>query len=51
VIGYLGRADILAARMRHHEAEEERSRGPLLAQLRLAGTEEKLEAACTTPTQ
>jgi H+/Cl- antiporter ClcA len=36
VIGYLGRADILAARMRHYEEEETRSHGPLLAQLRLA---------------
>ena len=33
VVGYLGRADVLAARMRHHEAEETRSHGPLLAQL------------------
>jgi len=33
-IGYLGRADILAARNRHHEAEESRSHGPLLAQLK-----------------
>jgi CBS domain-containing protein len=28
VAGYLGRADILGARMRHHEEEEVRSKGP-----------------------
>jgi CBS domain-containing protein len=33
-IGYLGRADILAARTKHHEAEETRSHGPLMAQLK-----------------
>jgi CBS domain-containing protein len=31
IVGYLGRADILAARARHHEEEERRERGPLLA--------------------
>ena len=31
VLGYLGRADILAARSRLHEEEELRERGPLLA--------------------
>jgi chloride channel protein, CIC family len=31
VVGYLGRADILAARMRRHQEEERRERGPLLA--------------------
>lgn len=31
VIGYLGRADILTARLRQHEEEERRERGPLLA--------------------
>src|ERR1039458_828960 len=30
VAGYLGRADILGARMRHHEEEEVRSQGPWL---------------------
>ncbi|MGD0207542.1 MAG: chloride channel protein [Verrucomicrobiota bacterium] len=30
VAGYLGRADILGARMRHHEEEEVRSKGPWL---------------------
>ncbi len=30
VIGYLGRADILAARLRLHEEEERREQGPLL---------------------
>jgi H+/Cl- antiporter ClcA/predicted transcriptional regulator len=30
-VGYLGRASILAARVRHHEEEEIRSRGPILA--------------------
>ena len=34
-VGYLGRADILAARMRHHEEEESRSRGPLMTWLKL----------------
>jgi CBS domain-containing protein len=33
VVGYLGRADILAARLRHHEEEELRSYGPLRAQV------------------
>ena len=28
VVGYLGRADILGARMRHHEEEEVRGKGP-----------------------
>jgi CIC family chloride channel protein len=31
IVGYLGRADILAARLRWHEEEERRERGPLLA--------------------
>jgi len=31
IVGYLGRADILAARMRHQEEEERREKGPLLA--------------------
>ena len=31
VIGYLGRADILAVRTRLHEEEELRERGPLVA--------------------
>ncbi len=31
VVGYLGRADILEARMRRHEEEELREKGPLLA--------------------
>lgn len=31
VIGYLGRGDILAARMRRHEEEMRREKGPLLA--------------------
>jgi chloride channel protein, CIC family len=30
VLGYLGRAEILAARSRHHEAEEVREQGPFL---------------------
>jgi CBS domain-containing protein len=30
IVGYLGRADILAARSRRHEEEEVRERGPLL---------------------
>jgi len=34
VIGYLGRADILAARTRHHEEEESRSHGPLMTRLK-----------------
>jgi CIC family chloride channel protein len=34
VVGYVGRADILAARMRLHEEEELREKGPLLAQAR-----------------
>ena len=29
VVGYLGRGEILAARMRYHEEEESRSKGPL----------------------
>jgi CIC family chloride channel protein len=33
VVGYLGRADILEARMRSHEEEELREKGPLLANL------------------
>ena len=31
VVGYVGRGDILAARLRHHEEEELREPGPLLA--------------------
>jgi CBS domain-containing protein len=31
IVGYLGRADILAARMRHHDEEERREKGPLLS--------------------
>jgi CBS domain-containing protein len=31
VTGYLGRADILAARLRQHEEEEVREKGPLLS--------------------
>jgi H+/Cl- antiporter ClcA/predicted transcriptional regulator len=34
VVGYLGRADILAARLRHHEEEEARSHGPLRTRLK-----------------
>jgi H+/Cl- antiporter ClcA/CBS domain-containing protein len=34
VVGYLGRADILAARMRLHEEEELREKGPILAAAR-----------------
>jgi len=34
VLGYLGRADILAARTRLHEEEERRERGPLVAIVR-----------------
>ena len=34
VIGYLGRAEILKVRLQHHEAENVRSRGPLMARLR-----------------
>jgi H+/Cl- antiporter ClcA/CBS domain-containing protein len=37
VVGYLGRADILAARMRLHEEEELRERGPLLSAARNSG--------------
>jgi CIC family chloride channel protein len=29
IVGYLGRADILAARLRAHEEEEVREKGPL----------------------
>lgn len=35
VVGYLGRADVLAARIRLHEEEEVRNHGPLMAQLKL----------------
>jgi CIC family chloride channel protein len=42
VIGYLGRADILTARMRHHEEEETREHGPLMAQLKLKTVDQKL---------
>jgi chloride channel protein, CIC family len=31
ILGYLGRASILAARVRHQEDEEIRSRGPIFA--------------------
>ena len=31
IVGYVGRADILAARMRLHEEEELREKGPLHA--------------------
>jgi H+/Cl- antiporter ClcA/CBS domain-containing protein len=31
IVGYLGRADILAARARQHEEEERREKGPLLS--------------------
>ena len=31
IVGYLGRADILAARSRQHEEEEHREKGPLLS--------------------
>ena len=34
VVGYLGRADILAARTRMHDEEERRERGPLLTTAR-----------------
>ena len=30
LVGYLGRGEVLAARMRHHEEEESRNQGPLL---------------------
>ncbi len=42
VLGYLGRADILAARLRHHEEEETRSHGPLRAQLKLKTADQKI---------
>jgi H+/Cl- antiporter ClcA len=42
VIGYLGRADILTARMRHHDEEETRDRGPLLSQLGFTATRQKI---------
>ena len=29
LVGYLGRGEIIAARMRYHEEEESRSKGPL----------------------
>jgi CIC family chloride channel protein len=35
VLGYLGRGDVLAARNRHHEAEEVRGPGPLAVRLKL----------------
>jgi CIC family chloride channel protein len=38
VIGYLGRADILASRVRHHEEEETRSHGPLMARFKFEPT-------------
>ncbi len=38
VVGYLGRADILAARLRQHEEEDRRERGPLLRRLRARTT-------------
>ena len=37
VVGYLGRADILAARTRLHEEEELREKGPLLSRARSTG--------------
>jgi H+/Cl- antiporter ClcA/CBS domain-containing protein len=42
IVGYLGRADILAARMHQHEAEESRSRGPLWAGLKFKYSEPNL---------
>jgi len=42
VIGYLGRADILASRMRHHEEEESRSHGPLLTRLKFKPANQSL---------
>ncbi len=41
VMGYLGRGDILAARMRHHEEEELRHRGPVLAGFKFNRVNEK----------
>jgi H+/Cl- antiporter ClcA/CBS domain-containing protein len=40
VVGYLGRGDILTARLRHHQEEESRSQGPLLSQLKLSVAQE-----------
>jgi H+/Cl- antiporter ClcA/CBS domain-containing protein len=40
VVGYLGRGDILTARLRHHQEEESRSQGPLLSQLKLRSAQE-----------
>jgi H+/Cl- antiporter ClcA/predicted transcriptional regulator len=37
IVGYLGRAEILAARLRRQEEEEKREKGPLLGQLKKAG--------------
>jgi chloride channel protein, CIC family len=37
IVGYLGRADILAARARQHDEEEHRERGPLLGVARNGG--------------
>jgi CIC family chloride channel protein len=37
IVGYIGRADILAARMKIHEEEELRERGPLLGAARMRG--------------
>jgi H+/Cl- antiporter ClcA/predicted transcriptional regulator len=42
VLGYLGRADILAARLRHHEEEEARSHGPLRAHLKFKTAGQKI---------
>ncbi len=36
IVGYLGRAEILAARLRRHEEEERRERGPLLSRQKAA---------------
>ena len=46
VVGYLGRADVLAARLRHHEAEEDRSHGPLREQLKFGFKGSESKPAC-----
>jgi CIC family chloride channel protein len=46
VVGYLGRSDILAARIRHHEAEENRSHGPLREQLKFGFKGSQPKPAC-----
>ncbi|HEY0862852.1 MAG TPA: chloride channel protein [Lacunisphaera sp.] len=38
VVGYLGRAEILAARLRRQDEEEKREKGPLLKRTKPAGT-------------